>query len=142
MNYEILNTSYYKQAVNKTEVQIYCKAPYTIITRDIAGNVTDKSNEELVKAVLDTVASEYDPSSKLSQLDALVDKLENKLKEADEAIAEIKKEAAVTQGAVIEAIENFSAQIEEIKDVNHKEADEPKTTVEGGESNDGNVNGN
>lgn len=116
MKYEILNKPYYKEAVKATEVQIYSSSPYTVITRDVVGDVTHKSEDELVKLVLDQVAVEYDPTDKINRLDKSLLKVDEKLKELDEitkeskkrldeAIKESKEQTEVIQGAFVEVMD-------------------------------------
>lgn len=142
MEYQVLNKPYYKEAINSTEVQIYCNAPYTIITRDLVGNYCDKPNEELIKAVLDQVASEYDPTDKINKLDqALVKsdqaitKIDGKLAEVDKAIKDLNQQAEMTQTALMEAIAKFTAdQLKKEDKVNEPSPTNP--TTEGGDSHD------
>lgn len=105
MKYEILNKPYFKPAINATEVQIYSNAPYTVITRDLSGDVADKPDEELIKLVLDQMAMEYDPTDKLNQLDRALVTVDEKLKELDEAIKESKEQTEVIQGAFVEIMD-------------------------------------
>lgn len=85
MDYKILNTPYYKPAVNLTEVQIYCNLPYTIITRDVIGDQSKEDESKLIKAVLDQVASEYDPTNKLTKLDQSVIKIQELTQQLEES---------------------------------------------------------
>ncbi len=116
MKYEILNKPYFKPAINATEVQIYSNAPYTVITRDLSGDVADKPDDELIRLVLDQVAIEYDPTDKLNQLDRALVTVDEKLKELDEitkeskkrldeAIKESKEQTEVIQGAFVEVMD-------------------------------------
>ncbi|RLK63141.1 hypothetical protein D3H64_05985 [Atopobacter sp. AH10] len=138
MNYEILNTPFYKQAINATEVQIYCNAPYTVITRDIVGNVCDKPSEELIKLVIDQVAAEYDPTDKINRLDQT-------LLKADKAIERMKEESKITQGAIIELMNQVLPFLHKAKEEVTEHAPSNPTAnndEKGGETVDGNATGN
>ncbi|MGX7141452.1 hypothetical protein ACWOBX_08370 [Facklamia languida] len=105
MQYEILSEPYYKQPLNVTEVQIFCQSPYTIITRDLAGNLTQEDHDKLIQKVLDQLAFEHDPDTKLLELDSMIDKANAKLEEVDQVISDVKKESEATQGALLELME-------------------------------------
>lgn len=143
MEYTILQQPYFKEAINVTEVQIYCNSPYTVISRDIVGDVTKKTNDELVKLVLDQVAAEYDPTEKINRLDRsiaesdkAIDKIEGKVKEVDGVIKKIKEQAEMTQLAVTEAIEQFTAKVEELKGKKPEKVDPEKVNTVNVDAND------
>lgn len=109
MNYRLTNKPYYKQASNKTEIQIIMDSPYTVITRDVVGDMTNKSADEQIKAVLNQLAVEFDPTDKISEIDSTLDK---KTKEVDEFIStaksefdDIKEQSALLNGSILELIE-------------------------------------
>lgn len=113
MNYRLTNKPYYKQASNKTEIQIIMDSPYTVITRDVTGDMTNESADKQVQAVLNQLAVEFDPTAKISEIDATLDK---KTKEVDEFItkstekvAEIDKLVEALNDAVIGAIETIGS---------------------------------
>ena len=114
MQYEILSEPYYKQPLNVTEVQIFCQSPYTIITRDLAGNLTQEDHDKLIQKVLDQLAYEHDPNTKLLELDSMIDKVNEKLKEVDQVIEEVRKESQTTQGALLELMETVMSSGEEV----------------------------
>lgn len=132
MKYEILNKPYYKEAVKSTEVQIYSSAPYTVITRDIVGDVTHKSEDELVKLVLDQVAVEYDPTDKINRLDKALLKVDEKLKELDEAVAHSKEQSEMIQGAFLETMEMVAKLAEQVKPKEVPTDDKETTNETGG----------
>lgn len=116
MNYRLTNKPYYKQASNKTEIQIIMDSPYTVITRDVTGDLTNESAEEQIKAVLNQLAVEFDPTDKISEIDSTLDK---KAKEVDEfmtqskaKVAEIDKLVETLNEAVIGAIETIGTLLE------------------------------
>ena len=116
MNYRLTNKPYYKQASNKTEIQIIMDSPYTVITRDVTGDLTNESAEEQIKAVLNQLAVEFDPTNKISEIDSTLDK---KAKEVDEfmtqskaKVAEIDKLVETLNEAVIGAIETIGTLLE------------------------------
>lgn len=113
MDYRLTNKPYYKQASNKTEIQIIVDSPYTVITRDVTGDLTDKSANEQIQAVLNQLAVEFDPTNKISEIDSTLDK---KVKEVDEFIAkakaefeEIKEQTTLLNGSILELIETVGS---------------------------------
>ena len=109
MNYRLTNKPYYKQASNKTEIQIIMDSPYTVITRDVTGDLTNESTDKLIQAVLNQLAVEFDPTNKISEIDSTLDK---KAKEVDDFIAkaqsefeDIKEQSTLLNGSVLELIE-------------------------------------
>ena len=109
MNYRLTNKPYYKQASNKTEIQIIMDSPYTVITRDVTGDLTNESTDKLIQAVLNQLAVEFDPTNKISEIDSTLDK---KAKEVDEFITtaksefdDIKEQSALLNGSILELIE-------------------------------------
>lgn len=116
MNYRLTNKPYYKQASNKTEIQIIMDSPYTVITRDVTGDLTNESTDKLIQAVLNQLAVEFDPTDKISEIDSTLDK---KAKEVDEfmtqskaKVAEIDKLVETLNEAVIGAIETIGTLLE------------------------------
>lgn len=116
MNYRLTNKPYYKQASNKTEIQIIMDSPYTVITRDVTGDLTNESAEKQIQAVLNQLAVEFDPTDKISEIDSTLDK---KAKEVDEfmtqskaKVAEIDKLVETLNEAVIGAIETIGTLLE------------------------------
>ena len=84
-------------------------SPYTVITRDVTGDMTNKSADEQIKAVLNQLAVEFDPTDKISEIDSTLDK---KAKEVDEFIStakaefdDIKEQSALLNGSILELIE-------------------------------------
>lgn len=109
MNYRLTNKPYYKQASNKTEIQIIMDSPYTVITRDVTGDLTNETAEKQIQAVLNQLAVEFDPTDKISEIDSMLDK---KAKEVDEFIStakaefdDIKEQSALLNGSILELIE-------------------------------------
>lgn len=122
MEYTILQKPYYKNAINVTEVGIYCNSPYTVITRDITGDVTSKPNDELIKLVLDQVAAEYDPTEKINRLDRsiaesdkAIDKIETKIAEVDSTLKEVKETSRTIQGAFLELMDTIGQLVDKDK---------------------------
>ena len=151
MKYQILNTPYYKQRLDRTEIQIFCEQPYTIITRDVVGDATGKSKDEQIQLVLDQMNIEYDPSDKVNELDSKQIKLDKALEKAevDEAIANMKKESQITQGALIELMNKVLPIIAQLQSKKEDEVSEDAPTTgdndsaeKGGETGDGNVTSN
>ncbi len=156
MKYQILNTPYYKQRLDRTEIQIFCEQPYTIITRDVVGDATGKSKDEQIQLVLDQMNIEYDPSDKVNELDSkqikldkALEKADTKLSEVDEAIANMKKESQITQGALIELMNKVLPIVTQLQLKKEDEVSENAPTTgdddnaeKGGETGDGNVTSN
>lgn len=109
MNYRLTNKPYYKQASNKTEIQIIMDSPYTVITRDVTGDMTNESAEKQIQAVLNQLAVEFDPTNKLTELDALFNKYAKDFKgfekKAETKITEITKLSEMTQPTLMQLIE-------------------------------------
>ena len=98
MRYKLLSSPLYKKEIDQTTVQIICKEPYTVIERE-------KTDDELIKLILDQVAIEYDPTDKINRLDQALAKVDEKIKELDEAVAHSKEQTEVIQGAFVEVMD-------------------------------------
>ena len=71
MNYRV-NLKNYNQTKNKTELQIVQDYPYTVLTREIEGNLLDYTEQEQIEEVLKLVALEFNPSYAVQQLNQTV----------------------------------------------------------------------
>lgn len=105
MRYKLLASPLYKKEIDQTTVQIICQEPYTVIERDLNGDLVGKLDDELIKLVLDQVAVEYDPTDKINRLDQALAKVDEKIKELDEAVAHSKEQTEVIQGAFVEVMD-------------------------------------
>lgn len=105
MRYKLLASPLYKKEIDQTTVQIICQEPYTVIERDLNGDLVGKLDDELIKLVLDQVAIEYDPTDKINRLDQALLKVDEKIKELDEAVAHSKEQTEVIQGAFVEVMD-------------------------------------
>ena len=68
-----------------TEVVIHRESPYTIFSRELPGNQTAKSDEELIEAVKSIIRAELDPG-------AAIVKAQAQLEQAEQQIAHNKSE--------------------------------------------------
>lgn len=112
--------------LNVTEVSIYREYPYTYITRSLAGNQLDKSDEELIQSVLEIMNIEFDPTSTIAKLAALSSEVKENLAEVKEIGEHTKKNSETTQKSLLELTEqvfNLSAEVEALK-VGHDETEE------------------
>lgn len=100
MTFKIINK--YLQENNRTFVAIRQDAPYTAFDRVLIGNRVNESDEVLIEAVLDQVATELNPADGVKKLQedlhTQAESYEQKLAEKDAKIAEVK---AVADWAVL-----------------------------------------
>lgn len=123
--------------LNVTEVSIYREYPYTYITRSLAGNQLNKSDEELIQSVLEIMNIEFDPTSTIAKFAALTNEVKENLALVKELGEHTKKNSETAQKSLLELTEqvfNLSADVEALK-AGHDEEDEqpqaaPNTTTE------------
>lgn len=100
MTFKIINK--YLQENNRTFVAIRQEAPYTAFDRVLIGDRVNESDEELIKAVIGQVTTEFNPADGVNKLQEDLHKqsesYEEKLAEKDVKIAEVK---AVADWAVL-----------------------------------------
>ena len=100
MTFKIINK--YLQENNRTFVAIRQEAPYTAFDRVLNGNRVNESDEELIKAVIGQVTTEFNPVEGVKKLQedlhTQAESYEEKLAEKDAKIAEVK---AVADWAVL-----------------------------------------
>lgn len=114
--------------LNVTEVSIYREYPYTYITRSLAGNQLNKSDEELIQAVLEIMNIEFDPTSTIAKLTALSNEVKENLAQVKELGEHTKKNSETAQQSLLELTEQvftLSAELEELKANLHEEEAEP-----------------
>lgn len=112
--------------LNVTEVSIYREYPYTYITRSLAGNQLNKSDEELIQSVLEIMNIEFDPTSTIAKLTALSNEVKENLAQVKELGEHTKKNSETAQKSLLELTEqvfNLSADVEELK-AGHDETEE------------------
>lgn len=112
--------------LNVTEVSIYREYPYTYITRSLAGNQLNKSDEELIQAVLEIMNIEFDPTSTIAKLTALSNEVKENLAQVKELGEHTKKNSETAQKSLLELTEqvfNLSADVEALK-AGHDEMEE------------------
>ena len=100
MTFKVINK--YLQENNRTFVAIRQDAPYTAFDRVLIGDRVNESDEELIKAVIGQVTTEFNPADGVNKLQEDLHKqsesYEEKLAEKDVKIAEVK---AVADWAVL-----------------------------------------
>ena len=100
MTFKIINK--YLQENNRTFVAIRQEAPYTAFDRVLIGDRVNESDDELIKAVIGQVTTEFNPAEGVKKLQedlqTQAQEYEGKLAEKDTKIAEVK---AVADWAVL-----------------------------------------
>ena len=100
MTFKLINK--YLQENNRTFVAIRQEEPYTAFDRVLIGNRVNESDEELIKAVIRQVTTEFNPADGVKKLQEDLHKqaesYEEKLAEKDAKISEVK---AVADWAVL-----------------------------------------
>ena len=100
MTYKVVNK--YLQENNRTFVAIRQDVPYTAFDRVLIGNHMNESDEDLIKAVIAQVTTEFNPAEGVKKLQedlhTQAQEYEVKLAEKDAKIAEVK---AVADWAVL-----------------------------------------
>lgn len=103
MTFKVINK--YLQENNRTFVAIRQDAPYTAFDRVLIGDRVNESDEELIKAVIGQVTTEFNPADGVKKLQedlrTQAEDYEQKLSEKDTKIAEVK---AVADWAVLARI--------------------------------------
>lgn len=100
MTFKVINK--YLQENNRTFVAVRQEAPYTAFDRVLFGNHMNESDEDLIKAVIAQVTTEFNPAEGVKKLQEdlhnQAESYEEKLAEKDTKIAEVK---AVADWAVL-----------------------------------------
>ena len=100
MTFKVINK--YLQENNRTFVAARQEAPYTAFDRVLIGNHMNESDEDLIKAVIAQVTTEFNPAEGVKKLQedlqTQAESYEEKLAEKDAKIAEVK---AVADWAVL-----------------------------------------
>lgn len=100
MTFKVINK--YLQENNRTFVAIRQEAPYTAFDRVLIGDHVNESDDELIKAVIGQVTTEFNPAEGVKKLQedlqTQAQEYEGKLAEKDTKIAEVK---AVADWAVL-----------------------------------------
>ena len=120
----------------KTRVQITNEDMTIIITKNLDGDLSKHSDYDLVNLVLEKFYQDTFPNraenERFSKVDEKLKQLDTKLAELDK----LKKELEITQGSLMDLITQMSGSLEA---EHHEDNSQPKTTTEGGDSNDGNA---
>ena len=102
-------TRFYSEPQDKTTVQIESQsvdsANYDYFVRMLDGDYREKSDEEVVKTVLDMVRIKLNPSEAIVSLDEKLRETDEKIKKMDEVIKVAEQTTAVSQMAVLELTE-------------------------------------
>ena len=120
----------------KTRVQITNEDMSIIITKNLDGDFSNKSDYELVNLVLEKFYQDTFPNRAENERFTKVDE---KLKVVDTKLAELdklKKELEITQGSLMDLITQLSGSLEA---ENHEGNSQSENKSEGGDNNDGNV---
>ena len=121
---------------SKTRVQITNEDMSIIITKNLDGDFSSKSDYELVNLVLEKFYQDTYPNraenERFSKVDEKLKQLDIKLVELDK----LKKELEITQGSLMDLITQMSGSLEAEQ---HEDNSQPKNSSEGGDSNDGNA---
>lgn len=100
MTFKVINK--YLQENNRTFVAVRQEAPYTAFDRVLIGDRVNESDDELIKAVIGQVTTEFNPAEGVKKLQedlhTQAESYEEKLAEKDAKIAEVK---AVADWAVL-----------------------------------------
>lgn len=100
MTFKVINK--YLQENNRTFVAVRQETPYTAFDRVLIGNHMNESDEDLIKAVIAQVTTEFNPAEGVKKLQedlqTQAESYEEKLAEKDAKIAEVK---AVADWAVL-----------------------------------------
>ena len=120
----------------KTRVQITNEDMTIIITKNLDGDFSNKSDYELVNLVLEKFYQDTFPNraenERFSKVDEKLKQLDTKLAELDK----LKKELEITQGSLMDLITQMSGSLEA---EHHEDNSQPKNSTEGGDNNDGNA---
>lgn len=76
-------------------------SPYTIITRDLSGDLTTLTAEQQVQAVLDLLAVEFNPANKLDELNNKVTEVNQAIEKANEVVTKLEQTNQVILKVVI-----------------------------------------
>lgn len=102
-------TRFYSEPQDKTTVQIESQsvdsANYDYFVRMLDGDYREKSDEEVVKTVLDMVRIKLNPSEAIVSLDEKLRETDEKMKKMDEVIKVAEQTTAISQMAVLELTE-------------------------------------
>ncbi|MCR8969264.1 hypothetical protein [Facklamia sp. 7083-14-GEN3] len=139
-----ITSKYYDKPMNVTRVNLTCEEPYQYLTAEIVGSVDDKTDKEIIDLALDDVFKKIfvdrampEAIQKVDELEKSKKKFEELFKEMQKAIQESKDQTQMANMALFEMAEQVYPLIEQMKGM-IKDAE----GSEGGEVNDGNVNGN
>lgn len=109
------------------------------ITRSLEGDVMNKSDDELVRKVLESFY--YDTFPGRVEREEF-DKIEERFKENEKLIEESNNQTEMFNMALFELAEQVYPMVEKLGVILDGNDTEPTNTIEGGEINDGNVDGN
>lgn len=120
----------------KTRVQITNEDMSIIITKNLDGDLSKRSDYELVNLVLEQFYQDTFPNraenERFTKVDEKLKVVDTKLVEMDK----LKKELDITQGSLMDLITQISGSLEA---ENHEGNSQPENKSEGGDNNDGNV---
>lgn len=102
-------TRFYSEPQDKTTVQVESQSVdspnYDYYVRILDGDYRDKSDEEVIKTVMDMVRITLSPNEALVTLDEKLKETDEKIKEMDDVINKAEQATSISQMAVIELTE-------------------------------------
>ena len=102
-------TRFYSEPQDKTTVQVESQSVdspnYDYYVRILDGDYREKSDEEVIKAVLDMVRIQLSPNEAIVSLDEKLKETDEKIKEMDDVINKAEQATSISQMAVIELTE-------------------------------------
>ena len=114
-------TRFYSEPQDKTTVQIESQsvdsANYDYFVRMLDGDYREKSDEEVVKTVLDMVRIKLNPSEAVVSLDEKLRETDEKMKKMDEVIKVAEQTTAISQMAVLELTEMVYTLLESMSNI-------------------------
>ena len=123
-------TRFYSEPQDKTTVQIESQsvdsANYDYFVRILDGDYREKSDEEVVKTVLDMVRIKLNPNEALVSLDEKLKETDDKIKEMDDVINKAERTVFVSNMAVLELTEMVYTLLESMSNIGGGLSPEPE----------------
>lgn len=122
-------TRFYSEPQDKTTVQVESKSVdspnYDYYVRILDGDYREKSDEEVVKTVLDMVRITLSPNEALVTLDEKLRVTDEKLAEMDDVINRAERATSISQMAVIELTEMVFTLLDSMSNIGGDLGSEP-----------------
>ena len=127
-------TRFYSEPQDKTTVQVESQSVdssnYDYYVRILDGDYRDKSDEEVVKTVLDMVRIKLNPNEALVSLDEKLKETDDKIKEMDDIINKAERTVFVSNMAVLELTEMVYTLLESMANIGGDLSPEPEPLPE------------